>query len=88
MTPTNDNVLVEQIIEKERNGFLLPERHMAEGERDVSLGHGIVIAVGSKVRDLKCGDGVLFDRGRLKIELNGKPYLLFHEPNILARVEL
>ncbi len=88
MKPTSDNVLVEQIIEKERNGFLLPERHMAEGERDVSLGHGIVIAIGPKVRDVKVGDEVLFDRGRLRIQLNGKPYLLFHEVNILAKVEL
>ena len=48
---------------------------------------GVITSVGNKVEELKEGDYVMYEpRHAMRIEYNGKEYLMFPESSIIAKI--
>ena len=83
--PLADHILIEPIKEEERtkSGILLPDT--AEKEKPEQ---GRVVAVGSKCKEVKEGDKVLFTKyGPNEIKVEDKEYLIAKEEDILAIIK-
>ena len=79
--PLADKIFVEFFREKEvtKGGIIIPDKHR---ER---LHEGKVLAIGNKVKDVKIGDIILFDKFvGTEINVEDKQYLIFKEEYILA----
>lgn len=79
--PLNDNVLILPIAETISSFLEIPETV------EKSIKNARVLAVGSKVKDVKVDDVVLLPYyGAIEITLDGEKYKLVHEEDIVAIV--
>ncbi len=79
--PLGERVLVErtEVENKTASGIIIPDNAKEKPQT------AKVIAVGSKVEDIKVGDVVVFEQYRgSEIKLEGKDYLILNLENIMG----
>lgn len=87
VTPLHDRLIVEphQAEEKTAGGIIIPDTVKEKPQR------GVAIAVGAGKKDepmtVKTGDTILYGKyAGTEIEIEGKPYLIMRESDVLAVV--
>ncbi|GAB1467210.1 MULTISPECIES: co-chaperone GroES [Aliarcobacter] len=79
--PLGERVLVErtEVENKTASGIIIPDNAKEKPQT------AKVIAVGSKVEDVKVGDTIVFEQYRgTEIKLEGKDYLVLNVENIIG----
>jgi chaperonin GroES len=85
--PLDNRVLIEPISqeEKTKSGIVIPD---TVDEEKPKPEQGKVVAIGEKVKEIKKGDTVLFDKyGPSEIKIKNKEYLIAKESDILAIIK-
>ena len=87
VTPLHDRLIVEpqQAEEKTAGGIIIPDTAKEKPQR------GVAIAVGAGKKDepmtIKVGNTILYGKyAGTEIEIDGKPYLIMRESDVLAVV--
>jgi len=86
LKPLGSRVLVQEVVEEERGGIVLPED--VEADRDYVRAEVIEVGTDEEKIKVKKGDRVLLDgfAGK-KLEIDGEEYLIVKASDILAIVK-
>lgn len=86
LKPLGSRVLVQEVVEEERGGIVLPED--VEADRDYVRAEVIEVGTDEEKIKVKRGDRVLLDgfAGK-KLEIDGEEYLIVKASDILAIVK-
>tara|TARA_R110002126_G_scaffold216449_1_gene362490 strand:+ start:123 stop:377 length:255 start_codon:yes stop_codon:yes gene_type:complete len=79
LKPLNKNIIVERVEAetKTAGGLIIPNA--------IQKHEGFIIAIGSKVEDVKVGDKALFSKWSEKeIKFDNKTYLVMHETDVFC----
>jgi len=86
LKPLGNRVLVQEVVEEERGGIVLPED--VEADRDYIKAEVVEVGTDEDKIKVKKGDKVLLDgfAGK-KLEIDGEEYLIVKSSDILALVK-
>ena len=91
--PMADRVLVQRLEAETRtsSGFIIPDQSVERANKGtvVAMGPGRLLKDGGTVpiADIAIGDTVMFEGNGINIKVDGEPYVVLNENEIIAIVE-